>query len=1104
MDDKAALHQTPKTISSGIRDNYLRGSVADFLHKEIRAGSQLAIVSAYFTIYAYDRLKDQLDSIAHLDFLFGDPQFIKSVDPEKTEAKSFAITDQGMAVGNQLRQRALAKQCAEWIRDCVDIRSIKYPGFLHGKLYHITQPNGIERAIFGSSNFTVSGLGLSQTQRNVELNLIVSDDRDRNDLKNWFDELWQDKALVADVKQDVLDYLAQLYSDHSPEFVYFKTLYHLFEDFLAQQQSGLLDDGIAITETETWKMLYEFQKDGVKGAINKILRHNGCILADSVGLGKTFEALAVIKYFELRNERVLVLCPKKLEDNWTLYRNNDTRNPLLQDRFRYDVLAHTDLSRETGKSNGLDLATLNWGNYDLVVIDESHNFRNNTKGRRDEDGNVVRQSRYERLMQDVIQGGIKTKVLLLSATPVNNNLGDLRNQIYFATEGNDDAFASTIGIASIKGTLQGAQKIFTNWAKKKGTRRVSELLEDLGSGFFTLMDELTIARSRAHIKRHYASSFNQMGGFPDRAVPRSIYPEIDLKRHFPSYDILSAQIDKYQLSIFKPSKYVRPEHAETYGSKKITGFTQADRENFLIGMMKVNFLKRLESSVYAFALTMQNTIAKIDRIENRIARYTQYRAENPDLDFDSLTLSDDDDPELRDALEVGQKLVYKMAHLDVDAWLADLARDKNQLRAILLSAQNIDAARDAKLAELKQLITEKVQQPTTTKDGRLNRKVLVFTAFADTAGYLFGALKTWARGLNVHIALVTGGDGCQSTLGNGDYTSILTNFSPISKSRDKLSSMPQDDEIDLLIATDCISEGQNLQDCDLVINYDIHWNPVRIIQRFGRIDRIGSLNTAVHLVNFWPTPDLDHYVKLKSRVEARMALVDIAATNEDNLLKGDIEDLIKEDLRYRDKQLLRLRTEVLDMDDFNEQGVSLSEFTLDDFRFELTNYIERNKAALRAAPLGLYAVVPPAPNQPIIAPGVVYCLRQKQTPPAERGAQINPLSPYYLVYVRDDGTVRYGFAAPKQILAILRELCAGKTQAHEDLCRVFDKQTQNGAEMTFYNDLLKKAVASIEGTFKKRAVGNLLSGRGGVLPIQAEQVTAQTDFDLVTWLVIHG
>lgn len=1106
------------TNPSGIRDNYGRGLVADFLRQKIQDGSKLSIVSAYFTIYAYDALKAHLDRIDHLDFLFGEPSYVNRLDPSKTDTKYFLISDEGLKLANQLQQKRVARECAEWIRNKVDIKTIRQSNLMHGKMYHVA--NGpVEEAIMGSSNFTVCGLGMGNGANNIELNLIVDSNRDRQELKQWFHEIWDDPKMVRDVKDEVLQFLSQLYQNHAPEFIYYKTLFHIFEKYLGDTGKTEADlSRTTLLDTQIWQALFEFQKDGAKGAINKILAHNGCVLADSVGLGKTYEALAVIKYFELKNERVLVLCPKKLRDNWSVYRSNSRLNRFLDDRFRYDVLCHTDLSRERGDSNGIDLATINWGNYDLVVIDESHNFRNNTPGRRNEQGEVIRRSRYQRLMDDIIQAGIRTKVLLLSATPVNNNLRDLRNQLYFITASNDKAFEQSLGIPSLQETLRQAQQHFSNWAKHPSEKRkTGDLLARLGSDFFKLLDQLSIARSRKHVQKYYKDTIAKLGGFPERLKPVSIHSEIDTKGNFLSYDKLNDEIAGYKLSLFNPWKYVRDEFKPLYQRSDRDPFTQEDREQFLIGMMKVNFLKRLESSVESFEITMRRTIRKIEDLEQKIRAF-QARpdpsAEEAEVD---LHMGDgEDDEEVTDADQVGGKFKYRLEHLRLNGekgWLKDLKRDKDQLQVLYLAALNVTPESDAKLQELKRLILAKATKPTTNKHGEPNRKVLVFTAFADTAAYLYQNLAKWAHeSLGIHAALVTGGGANQTTYGKTDFPEILTNFSPRAKERAKHPGMPQDGEIDLLIATDCISEGQNLQDCDYLVNYDIHWNPVRIIQRFGRIDRIGSASHSVQLVNFWPTEDLNKYINLKSRVEARMALVDIAATLEDNLLKKeDIEDLIQENLRYRDRQLIRLKEEVLDIEDLDD-NVSLTEFTLDDFRMDLLRYLEANREALQAAPFGLYTVVPPHPEYKAIQPGVIFCLKQPapgeastlNPQPSTSASTVNPLQPYFLVYILADGNVRLTFAQPKQVLDVYRLLCVEKSVPYHELCNLFDAETANGSNMAPYDLLLDRAVASIVSTFRKRLAGGLQSSRGFVIPDQKDQASDTTDFELVTWLIVKS
>ncbi len=1113
--------------SRGLRDNQSRGSVADFLRTTIQPDSRLSLVSAYFTIYAYDALKDCLDRIGHLDFLFGEPSFVNRLDPSKTEKKSFIIEADGLELSNRLQQKRVARECADWIQRKVDIRTIRQSNLLHGKMYHVATA-GVEEAILGSSNFTVRGLGLGNGNNNIELNLIVDSNRDRQELKRWFSEVWNDEVLAQDVKQEVLLYLRKLYANQSPQFIYYLTLFHLFREFLDGTRD--LDDHlrrVALPDTHIWRTLFSFQKDGAKAAINKILDYNGCILADSVGLGKTYTALAVIKYFELRNERVLVLCPKKLSRNWTIYRNPSSLNPFSDDKFRYDVLHHTDLSRESGNVNGLLLDTLNWGAYDLVVIDESHNFRNNKLATQRPGDRSDRRSRYQRLMEDIISAGVRTKVLLLSATPVNNQLSDLRNQISFIAGGDvarndvaDGAFAAKLDLPSVRDTTRQAQTHFTNWAKRPpGQRKTRDLIAAIGGDFFKLLDGLSIARSRSQIATYYAGEMKELGGFPRRPPPKPIHATIDLERRFLSFEQLDTEISGLRLALYHPTSYLRDDLPATvrtaYENRILGGFTQEGRERILIAMMKVNFLKRLESSVDSFRLTLQRTIDKINGLEQRITAFEKHLDANPDLDYETLTPDQFEDPDFdEEDFTIGGRRRIHLAHLKLPEWLKAVRNDRTQLQFLLEKTQSVTARRDGKLAELKTLIETKARQPSINREGKVNRKVLVFTAFADTARYLYEHLDGWARQeLGIHTGLVCGDGGNAASLGRTDYDDILTNFSPIAKRRaDQAPRFPnQQEEIDLLIATDCISEGQNLQDCDLLINYDIHWNPVRIIQRFGRIDRIGSRNEAVQLINFWPVADLDHYLGIKLRVEARMALVDLAATQTDNLLEpGQLEDLIKEDLLFRDRQLKRLKDEILDLEDL-DGSVSLTDFSLDEFRLDLLRYLEANRADLEEAGEGLYAVVPPKSDVPVARPGALFCLRHRVTAKNSSGtpsqssesARMNPLAPYFLVYVQDDGTVRFSFAQPKESMLLLRNLAAGEASAFEELCDLFDQRTDDGADMDHYGGLLQKALASIEHTFQRRAAASLLSSRGALLPTAAESPSSKgDDFDLVTWLVI--
>ncbi|MCC5945794.1 MAG: NgoFVII family restriction endonuclease [Bernardetiaceae bacterium] len=1112
--------------NSNIRDNYKRGSVASFLEEHITEGSKLSIVSAYFTIFAYEALKDKLNHIQELRFLFGEPSFLKNIDNKQPNQRDFNIEGEGLSLSQTLKQKSAAKNCAQWIEEKVQIKSAVKPNFLHGKMYHITQENGVEKAIMGSSNFTVSGLGLGK-RPNRELNMIIDNDRDREDLKDWFDEMWNidDGQLIEDVKSQVLGYLAKLYVENEPEFVYFKTLFHVFDKYLKDQEKGdLLREETGFFDTEIWNKLYAFQKDGVKGAINKILRYNGCIIADSVGLGKTFEALAVIRYFELLNYRVLVLCPKKLSENWTIYQasQNNQLNPFQKDRFNYTVLYHTDLGRKHGiaKANAIELSNFNWGAYDLVVIDESHNFKGNPSETEKEDG-TSRMNRPKWLMEKVIKAGVNTKVLMLSATPVNNNLKDLRNQFYLITQGKDDALEEETQIQNIGITLKNAQTKFSKWSDPKTKdRSVGKLIQDLDSDFFKLLDTLSIARSRKHIKSFYQDVEKELGKFPQREKPKAIYSKIDLKDRSMSYDKINEMIIGYKLSLFNPSIYVKSEHQDKYDelskSAGVVVFKQTDREHFLIGMMKINFLKRLESSVASFKTSMERTILKVEELQDKIKAFQKAGLTSQIEDLEQMQPENYDDNEAdeeNEAWQVGKKLKFDLADLKLEKWLEDLEEDKQALIPLLNFADAVTPERDAKLEDLKNLIRNKIKEAKNNG----NKKVLVFTAFADTAQYLYENLQKWVcEELKLQIAMVAGSR-TYTTFGTNKFSNILTNFAPKAKNRAalRIADAEKENEIDILIATDCISEGQNLQDCDTVINYDIHWNPVRVIQRFGRIDRLGSDNESIQLVNFWPTQDLDKYINLKQRVESRMALVDMTATNQDDILNEDsLKDLIEQDLNYRDKQLKALQEEVLDLDEMND-SIEFSQFTLDDFRIELLNFIESNREKLEEAPLGLYAVVP-APKgdykeeflrdkefseteKEVIKPGVVFCLRQKGD--SKSNEKINPISPYFLVYIQENGTMRFNYTSAKQVLEIFRLLCSGQKHAFEKACKFFNDKTQEGKDMHKYSVLLKRAIKEIETIFNKKLKEGMTSDRGAVLPRKSERIQSD-NFELITWLVI--
>ncbi|HHY2677082.1 TPA: helicase-related protein [Bacillus toyonensis] len=1075
-------------------DNKRSGIVGDALKPYFKKDAKVAIMSSYFTIYAFEALKEELMKVDEVRFLFIDPTFTSekntkgNTDLGKSDReKKLSGSELEIKMRNELTQAKIAKECADWISSKVRMRSLISP-LTQNRLFHIENKDGSSVAIQGSSDFTSSGLGYTYSP-NLQMNTLMNESLLTKQYIQWFNDVWKNDAIVEEVKEEVLERIAAIYENHSPEFLYYVTLYNIFSDYLEElDEEAIVKSKTGFKDTTIWNKLYKFQKDGVLGAIDKLEKHNGCIIADSVGLGKTFEALAVIKYYELRNDRVLVLCPKKLRENWMIYTQNDKRNVLSSDRFNYDVLNHTDLSRTGGFSGDINLSTVNWSNYDLVVIDESHNFRNN-QARND------RETRYSRLMNQIIKAGVKTKVLMLSATPVNNKMNDLKNQVAFITEGKDEALESA-GIESIEQTLRKAQFSFNKWLKLGDEERKSDtLLEMLNFDYFKLLDAVTIARSRKHIEKYY--NMSEIGKFPERLKPRNVHADIDENNEFPEIKEVNKLINRLNLSAYSPLKYVMPEKQEEYSRKydmKVKGgsvFKQIDRERSLVHLMRVNLLKRMESSIHSFGMTVAALLTKIDNLLIKLDNIQQYS--NADININEIDIDDDD----VENMLIGSKVKVLLQDIDRIKWKQDLQDDREKLERLLIESAKVQAPRDVKLNKLKSMIDEKLIQPINGE----NKKIIIFTAFADTASYLYKELSLWvSKKHRINTALVTGSGGNQTTLKGvqKDLNSILTNFSPVSKERSKIDSHIQG-EIDLLIATDCISEGQNLQDCDYLINYDIHWNPVRIIQRFGRIDRLGSKNDVIQLVNFWPNMDLDEYINLEARVSGRMVLLDISATGEENVIEYD-EKKQMNDLEYRKKQLKQLQEEVVDLEDISG-GISITDLTLNDFKMDLLDYMDVNKKKIEAAPLGLHAItsiqLAPSSNT---KQGVIFCIKQCNAVAQVKVKEVSALYPYYLVYINMDGEIRLGHLKTKQILDLYRKVANGQTNVFNELIHQFNNETEDMTDMSTYKHLLDRAVEFVLGIVEEQGMESLFSlGNSSLL-----QDTAKTsdDFELISFLVI--
>ena len=1065
--------------------------VRDDLKKTIKRGSKVSIAAACFSMYAYKELKSQLEQVDEFRFIFTSPTFVQEraekqrrefYIPRLNRETSLYGTEFEIKLRNEMTQRAVARECADWIRSKAIFKS-NVTGENMGGFMTVDSP--VEQAAYMPLNgFTTVDIGCERG--NNSYNMVNRMEAPfSTQYMQLFETLWNDREKMQDVTEMIISNISTAYNENSPEFIYFMTLYHVFSEFLNDISEDVLpDETSGFKQSKIWSMLYDFQRDAVLAIINKLEQYNGCILADSVGLGKTFTALAVIKYYENRNKSVLVLCPKKLAENWNTYKDNYVNNPIAADRLNYDVLFHTDLSRSGGTSNGLDLDRLNWGNYDLVVIDESHNFRNGAGTHAN-----TQESRYIKLMEKVIRAGVRTKVLMLSATPVNNRFTDLKNQLAIAYEGNPEFINQKLGTQkSIDEIFRQTQKAFNAWSKLDPEARTTDaLLRTLDFDFFKLLDSVTIARSRRHIEKYYDTA--AIGRFPRRLKPISLRPSMSAAAAAINYNQIFEQLTRLTLCIYTPSNYIFPSRIAKY--KELThnkgeSLTQQGREQGIQRLMRINLLKRLESSVHAFRLTLTRILTLISGAMQAIDQFMRCGKFILDVD-DPFDFDWDLDDSNIDSFTFGKKVKLDLADMDCRTWRNDLEQDYNTLKQLLKMIEDITPEDDGKLQQLLGLLTEKMHNPINAG----NQKVLIFSAFSDTAEYLYDHVSGYIKeNYGLDTGLITGTvegrttvKGLKATLNN-----VLTCFSPVSKGRDVL--MPgSTQEIDILIATDCISEGQNLQDCDYLINYDIHWNPVRIIQRFGRIDRIGSRNEVIQLVNFWPDITLDEYINLKARVETRMKISVMTSTGDDDPI--NLEE--KGDLEYRKQQLKRLQEEVVDIEDMST-GISIMDLGLNEFRLDLLDYVKTHDD-LAKKPKGLHAVVPAAEDNP---PGVIFVLRNVND--RVNIDNQNRIHPFYMVYIGIDGEVVCDYLNPKKLLDTIRLLCRGRSEPIMPLCTKFNVETDDGRNMKEVSQLLSDAINSIIDVKEESDIDSLFSAGGTSALIN--EVSGLDDFELICFLVV--
>ena len=1075
-----------------ILDN-VNNTLRDDLWVEMKRGSKVSVAAACFSMYAYQELKKQLESVDEFRFIFTSPTFTKEKSskekrefyiPRLSRETSLYGTEFEIKLRNEMTQKAIAKECADWVKRKAKFRSNTTGENMMG---FMTVDAGEEQTAYSPlTGFTTVDIGCERG--NNTYNMVNSIEAPlSHQYIQLFDQLWNDSDKMQDVTNVVIENISTAYAENSPEFIYFMALYHVFSEFLDDISEDVLpNEANGFKQSKIWNMLYDFQKDAVLAIINKLEKYNGCILADSVGLGKTFTALAVVKYYENRNKSVLVLCPKKLAENWNTYKDNYVNNPIAADRLNYDVLFHTDLSRDGGMSNGLDLGRLNWGNYDLIVIDESHNFRNGIGTHSN-----TQENRYQKLMEKVIRQGVKTKVLMLSATPVNNRFVDLKNQLAIAYEGESANLDERLNTSkSLEDIFKQAQKAFNAWSKLNQQDRTTDaLLRTLDFDFFELLDSVTIARSRKHIEKYYNTE--EIGKFPERLVPISKRPSLTDLDDAINYNQIYEQLTKLSLCVYTPSNYIFPSKLQKYKDlthNKGENLTQTGRERGIQRLMSINLLKRLESSVNSFQLTLSRIKALINNTIESINQFEKYGTDNISM-YEVTSDEWDMDDENTEFFTVGRKVKIDLADMDWMSWRDELLQDAETLELLTLMVADITPEHDSKLQELLKLLDEKITHPIN--DG--NKKVLIFSAFSDTAEYLYEHVSKYIKErYGLDTAVITGTIDGKTTIKGFKATlnNVLTCFSPMSKDRDVLMPNSQT-EIDVLIATDCISEGQNLQDCDYLINYDIHWNPVRIIQRFGRIDRIGSKNKVIQLVNFWPDLTLDEYINLKSRVETRMKITVMTSTGDDDLINPEEQG----DLEYRKAQLKRLQEEVVDIEDMSD-GISIMDLGLNEFRLDLLDYIKQN-GDMDKKPRGLHAVVPATDELP---EGVIFVLRNVNN--SVNIDNRNRIHPFYMVYIGTDGEIICDYLNPKQLLDDIRLLCRGKSEPIPEAYAKFNEETDDGRNMADMSELLSEAINSIIDVKEESDIDSLFSA-GGTSALMS-QVSGLDDFELICFLVVRA
>lgn len=1105
---------------------------------------KLNIVTGYFTVGALAYISQKVnEKIDEFNLVLGD-----IVNISQIKDRTLDLLNENITIEAALKLSSLSKEAVSFLKqDKVKAKTLE-PNFCHAKVYIFeSKDNDVQKDYYisGSSNLTEAGIGLKQTH-NIELNSAeFGACANYKELAEWFDDLWKkpqahsDKTLIDEngksnkvpFKQYLIEEIQKIFIEYTPKELYYKVLFELFgKQILLDWQDPDFNRQIGKLEnTVIYKALYEFQQKGVLSLIQMLQKYNGAILADAVGLGKTWVALAIMKFFQMQGRETILICPKKLHHNWLKYQKNQ-ESKFEKDQLDYFIRFHTDLQPERlERYRYIDRADTYFQSDKpkLFVIDESHNLRND------------KSERYKFLVEEMLRKNGDVKVLMLSATPINNTLIDIRNQFKLIVGGRAHGFADSLGIKNIDYTFREAQKAFNEWIEDESPRiRIGDLIKKLPDDFFKLTDSLTVARTRKMIEG-YQNNLH----FPQKAVPENIFITPKQIGNFESFEELFNHFPP-MLSGYQPARYIeQAEDIDALRDEKLRDF-------FLVKMMYILMTKRLESSWYAF----HSTVNKIrEHHLQALCKIRAYQKLKKDEDVEvpqSPALLEDED------FYLGKKRKIMLSEIDaagnLDAYKKDLKKDIKSLRTLKanldrfekqIEKENKTVNNHRSVDDKLEALIKKIQEKRRAGNNNNNQKVIVFTAYQDTAEYLFNQLK--ARGFN-KIAMVSGDisktDDSQGATKNFEH--ILERFTPFTKlfvEKEWKRFQPSDaslplkqqyqewqewiadndskiyeklqNPIDILIATDTLSEGQNLQDCDMVINYDIHWNPVRVIQRMGRIDRLGSFNDIIYGVNFWPSNNINTYLNLQTRVEQRMAAMKLAGSQVPMEFTETFKEMSRDEeleRKQKERMLNQMQTTWEDIE-VSEQGLGFDDLSLERYRQDLLEELKKQEKKYRDMPKGVYTGFK---KETSICPeeGIIAFLGYPSKPTNVEDAGYKT---YELIYIDKEG--RSVLINQKEVLDALKfhqdkpryvptEIDKGEEAAIKALAdsvkewlkmqAVEEEQTEDGSIKTKMGSSAKDILSKLK-IGDKDAITRIKQNK------KVEDKFKAENFDLITWFLVR-